>query len=184
MIGYYASVLTIEILGRKWIQIQGFLMAALFCMSLPPSTRSQGMFWLILACVSQWASSLDSLKLSVKCSLSCASRSCSSSSTLVPTRESSSSRLGFGAIALLDLTRRSFRPLRTTYCYPAEVFPTRYRAFAHGISAASGKAGAILSALAFNSLSKKVGTPVILWSEYSFIPFFSPTVFESSLGET
>lgn len=28
--GYYATVLTIEILGRKWIQIQGFLLAALF----------------------------------------------------------------------------------------------------------------------------------------------------------
>lgn len=28
--GYYVSVLTIEKLGRKWIQIQGFLMAALF----------------------------------------------------------------------------------------------------------------------------------------------------------
>ncbi len=32
------------------------------------------------------------------------------------------------------------------------------------MSAASGKCGAILSALAFNSLSKKVGTPVVLWS--------------------
>ena len=29
--GYYASVFSIEFLGRKWIQIQGFLMAALFC---------------------------------------------------------------------------------------------------------------------------------------------------------
>jgi PHS family inorganic phosphate transporter-like MFS transporter len=29
--GYYASVLLIEKLGRKWIQIQGFLLAALFC---------------------------------------------------------------------------------------------------------------------------------------------------------
>lgn len=28
--GYYASILTIEYLGRKWIQIQGFLAAALF----------------------------------------------------------------------------------------------------------------------------------------------------------
>lgn len=28
--GYYATVLTIEKLGRKWIQIQGFLLAALF----------------------------------------------------------------------------------------------------------------------------------------------------------
>ena len=29
--GYYATVLTIEYLGRKWIQIQGFLLAALMC---------------------------------------------------------------------------------------------------------------------------------------------------------
>ena len=29
--GYYVSILTIEWLGRKWIQIQGFLLAALFC---------------------------------------------------------------------------------------------------------------------------------------------------------
>ena len=28
--GYYASILSIEYLGRKWIQIQGFLLAALF----------------------------------------------------------------------------------------------------------------------------------------------------------
>ena len=40
LIGYYATVLTIEILGRKWIQIQGFLMAALFCTSLSLSPRS------------------------------------------------------------------------------------------------------------------------------------------------
>ena len=51
-----------------------------------------------------------------------------------------------------------------TQCYPAEVFPTRFRATAHGISAAAGKAGAIISALVFNSLSKKIGTPAILWS--------------------
>ena len=48
------------------------------------------------------------------------------------------------------------------------VFPTRFRAFAHGISAACGKAGAIVSALAFNTLSKKVGTPVVLWSAFLF----------------
>ncbi|CAE6444852.1 unnamed protein product [Rhizoctonia solani] len=51
----------------------------------------------------------------------------------------------------------------TTYMYPAELFPTRYRAFAHGISAAFGKAGAIISSLAFNSLSKDIGTPAVLW---------------------
>ena len=55
-------------------------------------------------------------------------------------------------------------PLTCPQCYPAEVFPTRFRAFAHGISAACGKAGAIISSLAFNSLSEAVGTPVVLWS--------------------
>ena len=35
----------------------------------------------------------------------------------------------------------------TTYCYPAEVFPTRFRAFAHGASAAAGKAGALIGTL-------------------------------------
>ena len=54
--------------------------------------------------------------------------------------------------------------------YPAELFPTRYRAFAHGISAAAGKAGAIISALAFNTLSEKVGTPIVLWSTF-FLAF-------------
>jgi MFS transporter, PHS family, inorganic phosphate transporter len=43
------------------------------------------------------------------------------------------------------------------------VFPTRFRAFGHGMSAASGKAGAIISALVFNSLSKHIGTPAVLW---------------------
>ena len=32
------------------------------------------------------------------------------------------------------------------------------------MSAAAGKAGAIISALAFNSLSKDIGTPAVLWS--------------------
>lgn len=58
-------------------------------------------------------------------------------------------------------------------CYPAEVFPTRFRASAHGLSAASGKAGAIISALAFNELTKKIGTPAVLWSAYSSLITFS-----------
>ena len=61
----------------------------------------------------------------------------------------------------------------TTYIYPAEVFPTKFRAAAHGMSAACGKAGAIVSALAFNQLSKKLGTPAVLWSEYYEFFFFS-----------
>ena len=40
----------------------------------------------------------------------------------------------------------------TTFIIPAEVFPTRFRATSHGLSAACGKAGAILAAFAFNVL--------------------------------
>ncbi|KAF9256591.1 phosphate transporter [Marasmius fiardii PR-910] len=112
--GYYASILTIEILGRKWIQIQGFLLAALFLAVLAAKFHdlSHAAFIVCFAFLQFF--------------------------------------FNFGANT-------------TTYCYPAEVFPTRFRAFAHGLSAASGKAGAIISALAFNELSKKIGTPAVLW---------------------
>ncbi|KAK0210703.1 phosphate transporter [Desarmillaria ectypa] len=112
--GYYVSVLTIEKLGRKWIQIQGFLMAALFLGVLAGKFHSLGSAGFIVC------------------------------------------------FAFLQFFF-NFGANTTTYCYPAEVFPTRFRAFAHGISAACGKAGAIISALAFNTLSKDIGTPAVLW---------------------
>ncbi|KAJ7600588.1 major facilitator superfamily domain-containing protein [Mycena floridula] len=112
--GYYVTILTIEKLGRKWIQIQGFLMAALFLAILAAKfhTLSHAAFIVLFALLQFF--------------------------------------FNFGANT-------------TTYCYPAEIFPTRYRAFAHGISAACGKAGAIISALVFNDLSKKIGTDKVLW---------------------
>ncbi|PVF90999.1 hypothetical protein CPB86DRAFT_686033, partial [Serendipita vermifera] len=45
----------------------------------------------------------------------------------------------------------------------AESFPTRIRATAHGLSAACGKCGAILSSLVFNQLKAKIGTSNVLW---------------------
>lgn len=59
----------------------------------------------------------------------------------------------------------NFGPNATTFIVPAEVFPTRVRAFGHGISAAAGKVGAILSALLFNYLSgpKLIGLANVLW---------------------
>ncbi|KAE9400652.1 MFS general substrate transporter [Gymnopus androsaceus JB14] len=112
--GYYVTVLLIEKLGRKWIQIQGFLLEALFLGILAGNfnTLSHAAFIVNFALLQFF--------------------------------------FNFGANT-------------TSYCYPAEVFPTRFRAFAHGISAACGKAGAIISALAFNSLSETLGTPAVLW---------------------
>ncbi|KAJ6521672.1 MFS inorganic phosphate transporter [Mycena vulgaris] len=116
--GYYASILLIETLGRKWIQIQGFLMAALFLAIL--------------------AAKFHTL-----------------------------SKPGFIVCFALLQFFFNFGANTTTYCYPAEVFPTKFRASAHGLSAAAGKAGAIISALAFNSLSMTIGTDKVLWIFFS-----------------
>lgn len=112
--GYYVTVLTVEYLGRKWIQVQGFLMAALFLAIL--------------------AGKFDSL-----------------------------SSAGFIVCFAFLQFFFNFGANSTTYLYPAEVFPTRFRASAHGISAASGKLGAIIASVGFNALSQKIGTPNVLW---------------------
>ena len=44
---------------------------------------------------------------------------------------------------------QNFGPNTTTFVIPGEAFPTRYRATAHGISAASGKVGAIVAQIIF-----------------------------------
>lgn len=78
---------------------------------------------------------------------------------------------GANSTTYVSLLRRIIRFTPTHNCYvrlqiyPAELFPTRYRAFAHGISAACGKFGAIISASAFSTLTNKIGTPAVLWSE-------------------
>jgi len=53
---------------------------------------------------------------------------------------------------------QNFGPNTTTFVIPGEVFPTRYRSTAHGISAASGKLGAIVAQVGFAQL-KNIGGP-------------------------
>ena len=53
---------------------------------------------------------------------------------------------------------QNFGPNTTTFIIPGEVFPTRYRSTAHGISAASGKLGAIISQVVFTFVVDKSGT--------------------------
>ncbi|KAF9975974.1 Inorganic phosphate transporter pho84 [Modicella reniformis] len=60
----------------------------------------------------------------------------------------------------------NFGPNTTTFVVPGEVFPTRVRATAHGISAASGKLGAILATFLFNKLVEIGGKP----GEHAFLP--------------
>ena len=53
---------------------------------------------------------------------------------------------------------QNFGPNTTTFVVPGEVFPTRYRSTAHGISAASGKLGAIIAQVGFANLRNIGGT--------------------------
>ncbi|CAE6435440.1 unnamed protein product [Rhizoctonia solani] len=48
---------------------------------------------------------------------------------------------------------QNFGPNTTTFIVPGEAFPTRYRATAHGISAASGKLGAIIAQVVFSIIN-------------------------------
>lgn len=73
--------------------------------------------------------------------------------------------MGFGYDAILKHSKgafvflyclanffQNFGPNTTTFIIPGEVFPTRYRSTAHGISAASGKLGAIVAQVGFARL--------------------------------
>uniref|UniRef100_A0A2P2K5F0 Uncharacterized protein MANES_03G164700 n=1 Tax=Rhizophora mucronata TaxID=61149 RepID=A0A2P2K5F0_RHIMU len=58
-------------------------------------------------------------------------------------------RIGFVVMYSLTFFFANFGPNATTFIVPAEVFPARLRSTCHGISAASGKAGAIVGAFGF-----------------------------------
>uniref|UniRef100_A0A7N0UE89 Major facilitator superfamily (MFS) profile domain-containing protein n=1 Tax=Kalanchoe fedtschenkoi TaxID=63787 RepID=A0A7N0UE89_KALFE len=58
-------------------------------------------------------------------------------------------RMGFVVIYSLTFFFANFGPNSTTFIVPAEIFPARLRSTCHGISAASGKAGAIIGAFGF-----------------------------------
>jgi PHS family inorganic phosphate transporter-like MFS transporter len=63
----------------------------------------------------------------------------------------------------------NFGPSATTFIIPAEIYSSRARGLGHGLSAAVGKPGAILSALLFNYPSgpKVIGLANILWTFFA-----------------
>ncbi|KAJ8642988.1 hypothetical protein MRB53_004736 [Persea americana] len=58
-------------------------------------------------------------------------------------------RIGFVIMYALTFFFANFGPNSTTFIVPAEIFPARLRSTCHGISAAAGKAGAIVGAFGF-----------------------------------
>ncbi|CAA7399023.1 unnamed protein product [Spirodela intermedia] len=58
-------------------------------------------------------------------------------------------RIGFVVMYGLTFFFANFGPNSTTFIVPAEIFPARLRSTCHGISAAAGKAGAIIGSFGF-----------------------------------
>jgi MFS transporter, PHS family, inorganic phosphate transporter len=72
--------------------------------------------------------------------------------------ENASAKKGFVALYCLANFFQNFGPNMTTFVIPGEAFPTRYRSTAHGISAASGKLGAIVAQVGFAKMVNIGGT--------------------------
>lgn len=103
--GYRMTVATVDKLGRKPIQITGFVILTII-------------FSIIgFACK--------------------------------PRKHSHNGLLGLYVLAQFFF---NFGPNATTFIVPGECFPTRYRSTSHGISAASGKIGAIIAQCVFGPL--------------------------------
>ena len=107
--GYWASVATIDTIGRKPIQLGGFVILTI-------------LFSII---------GFGFHKISTG---------------------------GLFALYCLCNFFQNFGPNTTTFIVPGEVFPTRYRSTGHGISAASGKVGAIIAQALIGPLRNRGGS--------------------------
>ncbi|KAG1821912.1 major facilitator superfamily domain-containing protein [Suillus subaureus] len=76
---------------------------------------------------------------------------------------------------------QNFGPNTTTFVVPGEAFPTRYRSTGHGISAASGKLGAIIAQVGFAQLANIGGTNKFINHIMEIFAFFMLTGIFSTL---
>jgi MFS transporter, PHS family, inorganic phosphate transporter len=102
--GYWFTVALIDVVGRFWIQVMGFLMMTVFMIALAVPYE-------------HWTQPAN--------------------------------HTGFIVMYGLTFFFANFGPNSTTFIVPAEIFPARLRSTCHGISAAAGKAGAIVGAFGF-----------------------------------
>ncbi|KAL9286115.1 putative inorganic phosphate transporter 1-6 [Arabidopsis thaliana] len=72
-------------------------------------------------------------------------------------------RIGFVIFYSFTFFFSNFGPNATTFIVPAEIFPARIRSTCHGISAASGKAGAMVGSFGFSALVKALGMSKTLY---------------------
>ncbi|KAM3295116.1 hypothetical protein ACQJBY_037773 [Aegilops geniculata] len=95
----------------------------------------------------------------------------------------------FAILYALTFFFANFGPNSTTFVLPAELFPTRVRSTCHAISAASGKAGAIIAAFGVQTLTLK-GDPkhmkqaLILLSVTNMFGFFFTFLVPETMGRS
>jgi nitrate/nitrite transporter NarK len=70
--------------------------------------------------------------------------------------------LKFALFALVVVSLNS-GPIVSTYVLPASLFPKNVRGTFHGLSAASGKAGAVVGAFIFPPMVSSVGIGGVMW---------------------
>ncbi|KAI0697964.1 phosphate transporter [Cytidiella melzeri] len=76
---------------------------------------------------------------------------------------------------------QNFGPNTTTFIVPGEIFPTRYRSTGHGISAASGKLGAVVAQVGFARLKDIGGSNRFVGHILEIFAFFMLTGIFSTL---
>ncbi|KXN85147.1 Inorganic phosphate transporter PHO84 [Leucoagaricus sp. SymC.cos] len=91
------------------------------------------------------------------------------------------SRKAFVFLYCLANFFQNFGPNSTTFVIPGEAFPTRYRSTGHGISAASGKLGAIIAQVGFARLKDIGGTNNFVKHILQIFAFFMLTGVFSTL---
>lgn len=125
--GYYAVVLTVDLIGRKLLQFLGFVLFGIFLAALAGSRRT--------LLQPNNASQYD---------MSMAGQNYTGMRTNHLVRSN-----GWIVLFILTFFFASWGPLTTTYIIPAEIFPTRWRGTGYGIAAAFGTIGSITGIFGF-----------------------------------
>lgn len=143
--GYWCTVFFIDKIGRSIIQLGGFLFMSI-------SMAILGYYY-------------KQLRGEVKCG----------------SNENSNKEYCDGNTAMfailygVTLFFANFGPNSTTFIVPAELFPARFRSTCHGISAAAGKAGAIIGAFvvqSYTSDTERVQKAIIALAVVNLAGFF------------
>lgn len=142
--GYWVSFAFIDFWGRKPIQLMGFILLTILFVCM-------GMY-----CASTRLYSFIILHISIGFGYDKLTATASSTKAFV-------------FLYCLANFFQNFGPNTTTFVIPGEAFPTRYRSTAHGISAASGKLGAIVAQVGFAQLKDIGGTNKFVKHMYVYL---------------